>query len=707
MKKLLAGSIRTGMWCLLCGLLSNAASAQKVLFDFERGFNVHSVVTRDTTVSVHQRNGNAVLKLVTGHRQDWPGITLTAPKGRWDLSRFAYVHADVVNVGANQAELGLRVDSLADDGQRVSVTGHATLEPGEEKALIVALSRRLPSHLSPKLFGMRGYPGGFANESGLDPANVDQLLIFASTPSDNYTLQIDNIRAVGSHRTPDWLNMSEEQFFPMIDQFGQFAHKTWLGKIESEDKFAVRAAAESDDLAKRPGMNDWNQYGGWKAGPQLQASGHFRVAKHGGKWWLVDPEGRLFWSHGIDCVRWTTGYTPITDREFLFANLPDRDSAHAEFYGRGSGWAPPGYYHGKQFETYNFTGANLFKKYGADWKATFDDLCHRRLRSWGMNTIGNWSDADVYLMRKTPYVATLGTGKTPLEGSSGYWGKFPDVFDPEFRNTLVKGLEAAKGKTTDDPWCIGYFVDNELSWGDEMSLAVATLASPAEQAAKKVFLADLRKKYDSINQLNASWGMNHESWDALLQSTAPPDQQKARDDLLAFYTKTAEQYFRTCAEAIEQVATNKLYLGCRFAWDNDSAVRAAAKYCDVVSFNRYRTSVADFQLPVGVDMPAIIGEFHFGALDRGMFHTGLQPVDDQAARAAAYTNYVVGALKNQWLVGTHWFQYGEQATTGRADGENYQIGFLDICDTPYSEIIEASRDIGARIYRLRSDASER
>ena len=44
-------------------------------------------------------------------------------------------------------------------------------------------------------------------------------------------------------------------------------------------------------------------------------------------------------------------------------------------------------------------------------------------------------------------------------------------------------------------------------------------------------------------------------------------------------------------------------------------------------------------------------------------------------------------LGNPLIVGTHWFQYGDQATTGRGDGENYQIGFVDVCDTPYAETI--------------------
>ena len=94
--------------------------------------------------------------------------------------------------------------------------------------------------------------------------------------------------------------------------------------------------------------------------------------------------------------------------------------------------------------------------------------------------------------------------------------------------------------------------------------------------------------------------------------------------------------------------------------------------------------------------------FHFGALDRGPFHTGLCSVLDQDQRAEAYRHYVAGALLNPAVVGAHWFRCYDFPTTGRGDGENYQIGFLDICDTPYWETIAAARDLGDHLYTIRS-----
>jgi len=156
-----------------------------------------------------------------------------------------------------------------------------------------------------------------------------------------------------------------------------------------------------------------------------------------------------------------------------------------------------------------------------------------------------------------------------------------------------------------------------------------------------------------------------------------------------------------------------MYLGsrlhCHYYPDDQSEVeliKIAARYCDVVTFNRYRFSAEDLLLPEDVDKPIIIGEFHFGALDRGHFHTGLRSVANQEQRAEAYSQYVKGALKNPQIVGTHWFQYSDQAFTGRGDGENYQIGFIDICDNPYPEIVAAARRIGYDLYRIRYESKQ-
>ena len=45
------------------------------------------------------------------------------------------------------------------------------------------------------------------------------------------------------------------------------------------------------------------------------------------------------------------------------------------------------------------------------------------------------------------------------------------------------------------------------------------------------------------------------------------------------------------------------------------------------------------------------------------------------------------------VVGVHWHQFSDQATSGRFDGECMQVGWTDVCDRPYGETVEALRSI--------------
>lgn len=671
---------------------ASAGHEPRTLFEFGPDFRLDSVETSDAKPTA---TSAGTLRIELGHQATWPGITLKAPDDKWDLSPYEYISLDVTNRSDVRLTVSCRVDNPGADGTNHCVTDQIAIEPGGTRTLTVRIFPvpwKLDAPL--ELVGMRANP---VHAGRLDPANVTQLLIFLTRPTQDHAIEVGPIRTGGRVQVLD-----ASTFLPFIDEFGQYIHSDWPGKTRTIAGLRLNARNEQEDLKAHPSPRERNKYGGWMEGPRLKATGFFRVQKHRGKWWLVDPTGRLFWSHGIDCVR-SANATPISHRETYFRNLPGEDSPFAQFYGRGT-WAPHGYYRDHSpYRTYDFSRANLLRKYGEDFEPIFADITHRRFESWGINTIANWSDERIYLLRLTPYVATIHFDARRLEGSEGYWGKFYDVFDPSFAENLRKRLETERGKSVDDPWCIGYFVHNELSWGDDASLAVAALISPPEQMAKAVFINDLRTKYDTIENLNAAWGAKHESWEALRESREAPDRARAREDLQAFYTKTAETYFGTIRRELKRVAPNQLYLGCRFAWGNDLAAVAAAKFCDVVSYNRYDYSVEDLKLPDGIDMPLIIGEFHFGALDRGMFHTGLRGAKDQQDRADKYGDYVRSALRNPYIVGTHWFQYLDQATTGRGDGENYQIGFVDICDTPYPEIVRAAREIGDSMYEYRFD----
>jgi len=668
---------------------------------FPLTFDESKTRARDATFNFSKVDAQTVIKISTGHAQPWPGIDAVAPNQHWDLSGYQHVKVKVRNLGQTAVRVYCRVDNPGADGNKNCITNSVELGPNQTGEITVNLTRKGPRVPGVTLFGMRGYPIDMDSAGTIDPANVTQLVFFVAKPDEDHAFEISQIRGDGEYQIkPD--DLENKPFLPFIDAFGQYNHRDWPGKLHSEAEFPARVKDEEADLAKNPGPADWDKFGGWKDGPQLDATGFFRVQKYKDKWTLVDPDGRLFFSNGIDCVGQRDS-TPIDERESWFADFPGNLPQFAEFMGKAQGLI--GHYAGKRVQAFSFASANLKRKYGQDWAKTYVDVVHRRLRSWGINTIGNWSNQEIELADRTPYVTSVWMDSPKIDGSKGWWGKFKDVFAPQFATELKKQVGPIAAKTANDPWCIGYFVDNEMSWGsDNISLALATLASPEDQPAKKVFIEDLKAKYTTVEALNSVWGTAYASWDALAKDRelGASSIDRARPDLEAFAKHLAETYFKTVRDALHEAAPHHLYLGCRFSDVNPIAAAAAAKYCDVVSFNLYRKSLTQFKNPTNADVPLIVGEFHFGALDRGMFHPGLVWTESQDARAQAYRDYVKSAIERPEFVGCHWFQYGDEPTTGRSlDGENYQIGFVDVADTPYPETVAASREMGAGMYRER------
>ncbi len=515
-----------------------------------------------------------------------------------DINDRLGVALDVRNTGR------VPVTVYADLNGDTWVRGYVSVAPGQAGTLYVFARRlKLSAAAVEKFPGMHGIPGGkMSLWAGIEePILANELKVFAVMPRVGTTIEVANVRPFGSSKLPD-----APDFFPFIDRYGQYQHKDWPGKVHADADLTAARQREDADLAAHPSAPDRDRFGGWAGGPQLKATGHFRVEKYEAQWWFVDPDGRLFWASGLDMVGFTQSSTRITGRERFYADP-----------------APMG----------NFLARNLQAKYGPQWSEVAGDRLLQRIPSWGLNTLGGGADRVLMARQKVPYTALLNSGGRGA-------GLNPD--SPAWAEGLRRSLAAAAERIKDDPWCIGFFVDNEI-----------------------------HVSYDPV------W------W---------------------------ERYYRQVSAVAKELLPNKLYLGSRLDYhdwpdvtpNRIEIVRLAAKYCDVISFNFYKFTLEDVALPAGVDRPAIVGEFHFGALDRGLFHTGLRSVVDQNHRAEAYRAYVTSALRNPAIVGAHWFQCYDESTTGRFDGENYQIGFLDICDTPYAETIAAARDVGYRLYAIRS-----
>jgi len=622
-----------------------------------------------------------------------PSIVVLSPEeAAWDFDAFNHLRIDLHNTG----NYLVRIEgSLENDGAvswARSLPGSAVVPAADSGTLGFSFTRPRHAYDGPEVFlTQSAKPNGHRTHwRPFDPSDVRSIrLTFFSAGAFEVSLS----RPALCWSAGSAANKALEEL-PYLDRFGQARVPQWPGKISDVQSLAAALEKESnlDHGTSPPGLN---RFGGWRDGPQLEATGNFRIKKIDGRWWFVDPDGRLFWSHGANSVG-AGASTPVTaGRDGFFEWLPDSDDP---LY-RASIRQP----RGDGALHADFLAANFARVWGDAAPVMRRDLDHRRLRAWGINTLGAWSDADMIRDRRTVYTLTTGVWSPVLHHDGGH--VLPDPFDPGFEQALRRALEDlawARG----DAWCLGVFIDNELEWAKD--LAPILFASPPGQPARAAFMAHLKNIHADLTALNDAWGSAFAAWEEIATLERPPGDFEHpaafTADMDAFHAAFADRYFSTCRRLMRELLPGHLYLGCRIHRAPDPVIRAAARYVDVFSVNRYESLASAAMLPEDADLPVLITEFHFGAPDRGVPGTGLRGVHDQTQRGLAYAAYVVGGLLDPRVVGTHWFAWPDQSAAGRP-GENYQIGFIDITGRAYPEFTAIVQRLSHGLYPLRHQAS--
>jgi hypothetical protein len=639
--------------------------------------------------------------------EDRPALIFRPEAGAWDWSRTRRLVIPVDNPGDEALTLLLQVE----DHMKRSLTGEVAIAPRTAGNLAISIGAPPPRSMGmiagPSLAPAGLEPGTLpvtATDGAIDASEVTVVRLGLPRPSTPQTLFVE----------PPRVEPDRTSYDGIVDGFGQFLPGKWQEKVSSAEMLRAKGTEEARTiaqwLAERPRRD---RFGGLPEVGGFRATGFFRTEQRDRRWWLVTPEGNGFFSTGMDVIA-LAGETYIDGRESMFRDLPAPDgelAAHwSEHDDRGGLWPQPGraFDHGRAF---NFYTANLERKFGPDWRGRWREETVQRLKAWGFNTIGNWSEPDLWAMHRLPYTVPLW-----LEGEF-WWGGMPDPFDPRFATAADTTARNAAAQFRGDPWLIGYFVDNELSWRrgsstdprEYYALAINTLAQGPDSPAKSIFAAQLIETYREPERLAQAWGISLASWDGLRSegfalSPANFDNPAVIRDLTAFTRRFAEAYFRTVAEALRRHDPDHLYLGSRFAWRTPEAVEACAHWCDVVSFNLYKRSIADDHgewtrfHPLG--KPALIGEFHFGSTDRGLFWEGIVGAGRESERGPAYARYLRAVADNPDFVGAHWFQYIDEPLTGRTlDGENAHIGFVTVADLPYVDLAAAARDANLSVLR--------
>lgn len=474
----------------------------------------------------------------------------------------------------------------------------------------------------------------------------------------------------------------------LLDEFGQSVLLEWPAKTRSAEELTARIKGQFDGAAAQGWPAGFSRWGGW-AGKKLgEGTGWFRTRQADGRWWLVDPDGYAFWSAGVDCVRLDTE-ARVDGIQAALKWLPEVPE-YADAIGRRG-----------TSKTVNYLAANMIRTLGREgWREKWATLTLAELKRLRFNTVGNWSDWTYAAKAGFPYVRPMSFRGTRC---GMVYRDFPDVFHPSFEQDAAE-YAAELESTAKDPALIGYFLMNEPTWAFSSELpAEGMLYNAAICQTRQELVRFLKQKYDSEAAISAAW-KSPVTFDKVAQGkwqgVLPPESMA---DLRAFSAVMVERYFQTISKACKTVDPNHLNLGMRWQGVPEDWAVPGMKSFDVFSMNCYQERVPEEvvnKIHSLVKMPVMIGEWHFGALDAGLPASGIGHLQNQADRGKAYRVYFENAAAQPNCVGVHWFTLYDQSALGRFDGEDYNIGFLDVCNRVYDELGAAATASHERMYAV-------
>lgn len=380
---------------------------------------------------------------------------------------------------------------------------------------------------------------------------------------------------------------------------------------------------------------------------KARPTGFYSVAERDGRWVAQDPNGKPFTFLGVDHVR------------------PDGHMCEA------LGYAP----YGRFVET-NYPSREAWATETVS-----------RLKSWGFNALGSGCEFKELKGKGLVRTVFLSMGESVCYGDKSLWiskclhspgTAFPNVFHPGFAESCERIAAKKCAATRNDRSVFGYFIDNELAWrGDGMFDAV--MNRPDDDCAKKALVAWLRGR---------------------------PVTSELKQEFLGL---CAERYFAITTSAIRRYDPNHLVLGCRFAGigQKEPVWKAAARHCDVLTFNHYPWADLDRNVVLtkkgGVRVkevydalyekaqrPLLITEWSFPATDTdapSRYGAG-QRFETQALRVQAAELFAKTLLSLPYFIGYDYFMWVDEPPLGigRHFPEDSNYGLVNNAGKPYEKL---------------------
>lgn len=255
---------------------------------------------------------------------------------------------------------------------------------------------------------------------------------------------------------------------------------------------------------------------------------------------------------------------------------------------------------------------------------------------------------------------------------------------------------------------LGYYSDNEMGWWNAI-LFKMTLEHKPTSGQRQQLMQLLRETY-------------HNDWQQLLKDFEPEGvggfEELDRHGMLylhpgsngirtyrRFLSRMAERYYALVREVIRTHDPRALILGDRYqSFYYPEVARASARHVDAASGNLNAHwndgTFARFYLDTLHALssrPVVVSEFYMAAQQNRSGNknknSAFPTVTTQKERVAGFRNTVQALVRTPYVIGADWFQYYDEPTHGREDGEDFNFGLVDIHNRPYVPLTAAAAEL--------------
>jgi len=334
----------------------------------------------------------------------------------------------------------------------------------------------------------------------------------------------------------------------------------------------------------------------------------------------------------------------------------------------------------------------------SDWHGDLDAWARATVQragtTYGFKGIGAWSSD-----------ALIGHGM-PVSRCLNLLDCVPHQFclfySPGWETSLESAVREQVVPLKDSVDLVGYFTDNERDWSDN-GIGPGRYFDDlrAGDPNRREVVSVIQQLWQSPSSFSHDWHISLRSWDELAnRQTLPRQPEDAYNRLRdAWMQHILARYFSVTTSLIRKYDSNHLILGVRLKGNAPiEVVRASRAMTDALSINIYTLDVSTYASTFAMmeresQQPIIVSEFSFHSLDGRSGNRNISgfpaQVPNQQGRADSYARFTTDLARVPGVIGADWFQWNDEPATGRGDGEDANVGIVDIFDHPY-ELLVAS-----------------